>query len=96
VQALGGKELAAKVTRTNWSLAPTNRSRQVEMDFKNEGATLRPGMYATGTITLAKRVNALVLPTSAIIRNGAEASCACVESGKIARRNAELGLQVAA
>jgi RND family efflux transporter MFP subunit len=95
VQALGGKKLAAKVTRTSWSLAPTNRSLQVEMDFKNEGAKLRPGMYAAGTITLAKRDNVLVLPTSAIIRNGSETSCACVESGKIARRTMDLGLQTA-
>jgi RND family efflux transporter MFP subunit len=95
VQAIGGKKLLASVTRTSWSLAPANRSLQVEIDFKNEGAKLRPGMFATGTITLAKRDNVFVLPTSAIIHNGAETFCACVESGKITRRKIELGLQTA-
>jgi RND family efflux transporter MFP subunit len=93
VQALAGKKLTAGVTRTSWSLAPTNRSLQVEIDFKNEGSRLRPGMYASGTITLDKRENALVLPMAAIGDAAGVPYCNGVEAGKIVRRKLELGMR---
>jgi RND family efflux transporter MFP subunit len=93
VQALGGKKLTAGVTRTSWSLSPTNRSLQVEIDFKNDESKLRPGMYATGTITLAKRENALVLPAAAIGDAAGSPYCNCVEEDKVVRHQLELGLR---
>jgi RND family efflux transporter MFP subunit len=93
VQALGGKKLTAGVTRTSWSLSRTTRSLQVEIDFKNDKSQLRPGMYATGTVTLAKRENALILPATAIGDAGGVPYCNCVEAGKTVRHKLELGLR---
>ena len=93
VQALGGKALKAPVARTSWSLDPSNRSLRAEIDVVNESASLRPGMYAVGTIQLDRRENVLVLPVTAIVRVGVETYCCCVQSGRIDRRKVELGLR---
>ncbi|MEX2171487.1 MAG: efflux RND transporter periplasmic adaptor subunit [Pirellulales bacterium] len=93
VQALHNKELEASVSRTSWSLDGSNRSLRVEFEVPNEQAALRPGMYALATILLDQRENAVTLPTTAIVRDGNEAFCCCVESGKIDRRKVELGLR---
>jgi HlyD family secretion protein len=93
VQALSGKQLKAPVARTSWSLDPTNRSLRAEIDVGNEASSLRPGMYALGTIQLDRRENALVLPVTSIVRVSTETYCCCVQSGKIDRRKIELGLR---
>lgn len=93
VQSLGGKEFDCKVTRTSWALDSTNRSLRTEIDIPNEDRLLRPGMYASVTILLDQRDNALALPISAIVREGNDSYCCSVESGKIARKRVELGLR---
>lgn len=93
VQALAGKELHAPVTRTSWSLDNSNRSLRTEVDIANDKSELRPGMYASATILLDQRENVLALPVTAIVRDGAQAFCWCVEAGKLARHNIELGIR---
>jgi HlyD family secretion protein len=93
VQAMPQDELKATVTRTSWSLESANRSLRVEVDVPNERMSLRPGMYATGTIELERRENALTLPVAAVNRQGAEPCCCCVVGGKIERRPVKLGLR---
>ena len=67
---------------------------RAEVDVANDTAALRPGMYATGLIELDRRDNALTLPTTAILRNGAEAACMIVAEGKATRLPVEIGLRV--
>ncbi|MCC6493572.1 MAG: efflux RND transporter periplasmic adaptor subunit [Pirellulales bacterium] len=93
VQALPGDEIRAAVARTSWSLDAANRSLRTEVDIPNDRAALRPGMYATAAIELARRENALTLPTAAIVRSDGTTSCCCVNEGKIERRQVELGLR---
>src|SRR6185312_7783105 len=93
VQALAGKELHAPVTRTSWSLDNSNRSLRTEVDLANDQSELRPGMYASATVLLDQRENVLALPVTAIVRNGAQVYCWCVESGKLARHDIELGIR---
>jgi HlyD family secretion protein len=93
VQSLGDKGIEGKVTRTSWSLDKSNRSLRVEVDLRNENGRLRPGMYATVEILLDQRKDALTLPTAAIVREGGATYCCCVESGKINRKQIELGLR---
>jgi RND family efflux transporter MFP subunit len=92
VQAMGDGEFPAKVTRTSWSLDSSNRSLRTEIDIDNPEKLLRPGMYATVTILLDQRQSALALPVTAVMREGREAYCWCVESGKAQRRKITLGL----
>jgi RND family efflux transporter MFP subunit len=93
VQALPGKVLQAPISRTSWSLDDSNRSLRAELDLANADSTLRPGMFATATITLDRRENALTIPVTAIFRVGDDAFCSCIESGKIQRHRVELGLR---
>jgi HlyD family secretion protein len=93
VQALPRRAIAAKVTRTAWSLSTANRSLRTEIDVANAKHELRPGMYATVGITLEERPNALVVPASAVIYDGHDAFCYIVEDGKIARRPVKLGIR---
>ena len=93
VPSLAGRQFTAKVTRTGWSLDAANRSLRVEIDLPNEEGQMRPGMYATVAILLDKQEDVLALPTAAIIREGRDAYCCTVESGKIARRKIDLGMR---
>jgi multidrug efflux pump subunit AcrA (membrane-fusion protein) len=86
VQALGNQQFENKVTRTGWSLDAANRSLRTEIDIPNTDGTLRPGMYATTTILLAQKSDAMALPITAIVRDGRDTLVCCVESGKIDRR----------
>jgi RND family efflux transporter MFP subunit len=93
VPALSGRQFQAKVRRTSWSLDSENRSLRVEIDLPNPDGVLRPGMYATAAILLAKKDDVYSLPVAAIIRQGRETFCCTVEDGKIVRRKIELGLR---
>jgi RND family efflux transporter MFP subunit len=93
VQALAGEPIAATVARTSWSLDPANRSLRAEADLLNKDPRLRPGLYGTATIELARRENALTLPNTAIIRDGRRAFVNEVRTGKISRRPFKLGLR---
>jgi RND family efflux transporter MFP subunit len=93
VPALAGKQFPSKVRRTSWSLGADNRSLRVEIDLPNPDGAMRPGMYATAAIVLAKKTDVFALPTAAIVREGRETFCCTVEDGKIVRRKIELGLR---
>ena len=96
VQALRGEELKGKIARISWSLDAGNRSLRAEVDMPNDNAALRPGMYAAGVIELDRRDSPVTLPSTAILRNGAEAACMVVEAGKAIRQPIEVGLRVGA
>lgn len=93
LQALPGGDLDFPVSRTSWSLDPANRSLRAEIDIPNEGAKLRPGMYATGAIEMARRENALVIPATAVVRDGNATLSCVVADGKVERRPIKLGIR---
>jgi RND family efflux transporter MFP subunit len=93
VQSLREGQFEGQVTRTSWALDRANRSLRTEIDLPNADGLLRPGMYATVTILLEQREDALALPITAIIHNGAETYCCAVASGKIDHRPVTLGLR---
>jgi HlyD family secretion protein len=92
VQALPGRTVEGKVARTSWLLGP-NRTLRTELDLPNPNGLLRPGMYATAHIVLEERRDVLVLPLSAVVKDGQRTYCCCVEGGRIARKPIALGLQ---
>jgi RND family efflux transporter MFP subunit len=94
VQSLGDKEFETFIKRTSWSLDSDNRSLRTEIDIDNEGELLRPGMYATVSILLERRKDALTLPITAIVHEGQNTYCCMVESNEIRRVPVTLGLRV--
>ncbi len=93
VQALTASEFDAQVARSSWSLQEANRSLRTEIDIPNPQGVMRPGMYATATIELARREGALVVPAAAIVRDAEGPACLVVDGGKIERCPVELGLR---
>jgi RND family efflux transporter MFP subunit len=93
VQALPDRVVEGKVTRTSWGLG-ANRTLRTELDIPNPAGALRPGMYATAHIVLQESSDALVVPLSAVVRDGKKASCWIVNGGKAARVPIVVGLQV--
>ncbi|MGA2501243.1 MAG: efflux RND transporter periplasmic adaptor subunit, partial [Tepidisphaeraceae bacterium] len=53
VYGLGGQTIEGKVTRIATSLNPGSRTMRAEIDLQNPRESLRPGMYAQVTLTLA-------------------------------------------
>ncbi|MBA3315342.1 MAG: efflux RND transporter periplasmic adaptor subunit [Planctomycetota bacterium] len=94
VQALDGLEIAGEVTRTSWALDTANRTLSTEIDVDNAEGRLRPGMYATATIRLAQRENALTLPVTAITRKPEGAFCFILRDGEAVMTPVKLGLRV--
>jgi RND family efflux transporter MFP subunit len=93
VQALGGRTFDAKVSRTAWSLDASNRSLRTEVDVPNADGVLRPGMFATVTITLERRPDVLTIPAAAVVREGTDAFCYIVDQGKLEKKSLQLGLR---
>jgi RND family efflux transporter MFP subunit len=72
VPVLSATPFDGQVTRTSWTLQTTSRTLRTEIDIQNPDGKLRPGMYATAEIEVARRTDALSLPKSAILKQGAD------------------------
>ena len=92
LQALKGKTVEGKVTRTAWALDPKTRTLRVEIDIPNPGGKLRPGLYASATVIAEEHEGVLTVPTTALVREKDKASCVIVVAGKAVRRPIEVGL----
>jgi multidrug resistance efflux pump len=64
-QAIPGATREGKVVRSGFSLNPTTRTLQAEIDIPNSDGHLHPGWYATVTISV-ERKQAWALPSNAI------------------------------
>lgn len=84
---------APKVTRTSWSLQGAARTLLTEIEMDNKNGQLRPGMYASVTITLDERPGVFALPVSATVVKDDKAFCFCVNKGKAEKRAISLGLR---
>ncbi len=71
IQAIPGASRTGKIVRSAFSLNPSSRTLQTEIDIPNADGHLRPGMYVTVTITIDRR-NVLSLPSNAIIFQGGQ------------------------
>jgi RND family efflux transporter MFP subunit len=64
-QAIPGATREGKVVRTGFSLEPTTRTLQTEIDVSNADGHLHPGWYVTVSITIARK-QVWTLPSNAI------------------------------
>jgi RND family efflux transporter MFP subunit len=92
LQALGGRTIEGKVSRTAYSLDPATRTLRVEVDLPNADGILRPGLYAYAAIAAEEHRDALTVPLTALIRDGTKTVCVCVEGSRAVRRPVQLGL----
>ncbi len=92
LQALDGRTVEGRVTRTSWSLDRATRTLRAEIDLPNPDGGLRPGLYAYATIVAEERPDALTLPKTAIVRHDGETYCVIVADGRAHRREIVPGL----
>ena len=92
LQAMKGRTVAGKVTRTAWALDPKTRTIRTEIDIPNPGGELRPGIYAYATVIVEEHRDVLTVPTTAVIHEGDKAFCVVIADGKAVRRPIGTGL----
>jgi multidrug efflux pump subunit AcrA (membrane-fusion protein) len=90
VPGLSNREVAATVTRTAKVVNPDNRTLKVELGLPNRDQSLLPGMYATVRVS-ATTVDAMVLPTSAVLFADETAYCFVVKDGKAIKVRVRVG-----
>ena len=67
-----------------------------EVDVPNADLSLSPGMYASSTIQLQHKDDALVLPAQAVVQNGNQPYAFVVDgSGHVEKRDVTMGIQTA-
>ncbi len=94
IPSAGNKVIEGKVTRTGWTLHPTSRTLRAEVDVSNSDGVLRPGMYVIADLKVAERVDALVLPRTAILVKEQQAACFTVSAeNKIVRTPIATGIR---
>jgi RND family efflux transporter MFP subunit len=92
LQAMRGRTVEGKVTRTAWALDPKTRTIRAEIDIPNPGGKLRPGLYAYATVILEEHANVLTIPTTAVVQEKGKTFCVVVADGKARRLPIETGL----
>ena len=75
LQAMKGRTVQGKVTRTAWALDPKTRTIRTEIDIPNPGGKLRPGLYAYATVIVEEHRDVMTIPTTAIIQEKDKAFC---------------------
>jgi membrane fusion protein (multidrug efflux system) len=67
VTELPGKNFDAKITRYSHALDDSTKTMLAEIEIPNENHELRPGMYATATISIEHKDDALLIPAEALV-----------------------------
>jgi len=78
------------VTRIAGGADPQTRTTQVEIDIQNPGHALRPGMYATVSLSAGVQP-ALVVPLSALVSVGSQYFVWVVTDNKVSQRTVTIG-----
>lgn len=87
--------LSAVITRTSGRIATETRTMHVEVDVPNPGLTMAPGMYATATLELENRKQAISIPVESLQeKNDAAANIFVLgKEHKIEERRIKTGME---
>ncbi len=69
VDALPGREFTGAVARMSEAIDLDTRTMPVEIDISNKDHVLKPGMFATASIIISSKDNALTVPTQALLKD---------------------------
>ncbi|MFM0335559.1 efflux RND transporter periplasmic adaptor subunit [Paraburkholderia fungorum] len=79
------------ITRINPAAQAGSRSIMVYVRIANPSATLRVGMFGTGTIAVGSRQNVLVVPATAVRTDGTRRSVYALIDGKLVEQPVQTG-----
>lgn len=91
LDALPGKTYDGKVLAVNPLLDAAGRSIVVRAQVRNQGTTLRPGMFARVTLITRSKRAALVVPEEALVPQGSDNYLFHIVGGKAVRAKVEIG-----
>jgi len=90
VNGYGDEEFVGRVRRVNPAANPTTRQVEVLVDFVGEKKTRLSGLYAEGRLETASHMG-LMVPGSAVVRDGDKASAFRVKDGKLQKVQVAVG-----
>ena len=90
-KAYRDEPIPASVTRTSWALNMKSRTLRAEIDLKNPGQQLLPGMYAYAKVII-ERPQARALPESAVTYLSDKAYYWTLENGRAKRVEVQTGV----
>jgi HlyD family secretion protein len=91
VRAYRDQPISGSVTRTSWALNTKSRTLRAEVDLKNPGSQLLPGMYAYAKIAI-ERSGVRALPIAALTHVGEKTFCWTYKDGKAYRIEVRTGV----
>ena len=92
VKELPGQSYSAKVSKTANSLDATSRTLLTEIQFRNPGEKVLPGMYGEVKFTLHRTKPPLLIPSDAVLSGRAGMQVALIrKNGTVHYQNVDLG-----
>lgn len=93
VESLNNKALDGNITRFTQDVDDTTRTMLTEIEVPNPGLELKPGMYATVVLRVAKRPGALAVPVEAVSGGKTPMVLLVNRDHQIEERAVKLGLE---
>jgi len=91
VEELPGRPLDGSITRFAHALDDSTKTMLAEIELPNEGAALRPGMYASVRIIIERKPDALILPSDALLVEKNRTSIFTIADNKAKRLTIKTG-----
>jgi membrane fusion protein (multidrug efflux system) len=91
VEELPGRTFAGSVTRFAHALDPATKTMLAEIELANPNGHLRPGAYATVTLEVERKQDALLVPVAAVLVEKAGSSAFTVAAGKAKKLPVQTG-----
>jgi len=93
VTAIPGEVFTGEITYIYPYLERKTRTNRVRLEFNNQDLRLKPEMFANITLMAGRQVDAIVIPSEAIVRSGTDAQVFVVRApGKFEPRVVTLGV----
>lgn len=93
VEELAGRKFPGQVTRIAWALDESTRTMPVEIELPNPDAALRPGMFATARLGVARKPDALLLPAAALVTEKTRTSVFVEDHGHARKTAVKVGFE---
>jgi membrane fusion protein (multidrug efflux system) len=93
LDALPGRSVKGRISRSAGSLDPVMRTMRVEIDIPNEDFTIYPGMFAHVELGLERHPNALVIPIKAVVVRQDHSFVFVNSSGKAKKVSVDVGTE---
>ncbi len=93
VDGFGGRAFVGTVQRINPMAEPGSRAIRMYVATPNPDGVLRGGMFAQGTMVLARGAATPVVPQSAVFEEAGQSYVFAIEEGKVVKKRVRTGLR---